>query len=83
MSVRTDRAKEHARVHIGNHPYACERTQADGRIGWYVIPRSFPCAALQPVLMNARSPSSGATFLRKHDRNRHNAGADLLTCDAW
>jgi hypothetical protein len=33
--------------------------------------------------MNSRSPSSGATFLRKHDRNRHNAGADLLTCDAW
>lgn len=33
--------------------------------------------------MNARSSSSGATFLRKHDRNRHNAGADLLTCDAW
>ena len=37
MSVRTDRAKEHARVHIGNHPYACERIQADGRVGWYVV----------------------------------------------
>lgn len=36
MSVRTDRAKEHARVHIGNHPYKCQRPQADGSIGWYV-----------------------------------------------
>jgi hypothetical protein len=35
LSVRTDRAKEHARVHIGNHPYRCQRTQADGTIGWY------------------------------------------------
>ncbi len=45
----------------------------------------FDCSqqALEPVLMSARSSSSGATFLRKHDRNRHNAGADLLTCDAW
>ncbi|CAG8780277.1 12740_t:CDS:2, partial [Acaulospora colombiana] len=23
----------------------------------------------------------GATFLRKHDRNRHDNGADILTCD--
>jgi hypothetical protein len=36
MSVRTDRAKEHARVHIGNHPYKCQRVQADGSLGWYV-----------------------------------------------
>lgn len=36
MSVRTDRAKEHARVHIGNHPYKCQRVQADGVIGWCV-----------------------------------------------
>ena len=33
-SVRTDRAKEHARVHIGNHPYSCTRIQADGKFGW-------------------------------------------------
>lgn len=56
-SVRTDRAKEHARVHIGNHPYSCTRVQADGKIG------------------------CGATFLRKHDRNRHDNGADILLCD--
>jgi hypothetical protein len=34
-------------------------------------------------LMNVRSSSSGAIFLCKHNRNRHNAGADFLTCDAW
>ncbi|KAG8812509.1 hypothetical protein FRC18_002905 [Serendipita sp. 400] len=56
LSVRTDRAKEHARAHIGNHPYKCSRPQADGKIG------------------------CGATFLRKHDRNRHDNGADILTC---
>jgi hypothetical protein len=59
MSVRTDRAKEHARVHIGNHPYACERIQGDGRVGWYVIPSYFPisyCEAPEPVLTNARCP---------------------------
>ncbi|KAG8805828.1 hypothetical protein FRC17_005309 [Serendipita sp. 399] len=56
LSVRTDRAKEHARAHIGNHPFKCTRPQADGTLG------------------------CGATFLRKHDRNRHDNGADILTC---
>lgn len=51
MSVRTDRAKEHARVHIGNHPYSCERIQADGRIGWYVVHFDrFPAASQAPAL---------------------------------
>lgn len=27
--------------------------------------------------------NSGATFLRKHDRNRHNNGSDTLTCEDW
>ena len=26
---------------------------------------------------------SGVKFLRKHDRNRHNAGAEVLTCEEW
>lgn len=36
VSVRTDRAKEHARSHIGNHPFACTKPQADDKIGWWV-----------------------------------------------
>lgn len=57
LNVRTDRAKEHARAHIGNHPYPCTKIQANDTIG------------------------CGVTFLRKHDRNRHNAGAEVLTCE--
>ena len=34
VSVRTDRAKEHARAHIGNHPFPCTKIQADNSIGW-------------------------------------------------
>jgi hypothetical protein len=36
VSVRTDRAKEHARVHIGNHPFSCTKIQADETVGWSV-----------------------------------------------
>jgi hypothetical protein len=34
VNVRTDRAKEHARVHIGNHPFSCTKIQKDERVGW-------------------------------------------------
>lgn len=78
MNVRTDRAKEHARSHIGNHPFPCTRIQVDGAVGWCVLPLSFWDRDGSLMFV-----SSGATFLRKHDRNRHDSGADLLTCEAW
>jgi hypothetical protein len=34
-------------------------------------------------LMILHSSSSGSTFLVSGDRNRHNAGSNLLTCGAW
>jgi hypothetical protein len=51
----------------------------------WMVRRPFDRSQLGAIahLMSVRSSSSGTTFLRKHDRNRHNAGADLLTCDAW
>ena len=42
VNVRTDRAKEHARVHIGNHPFKCTKIQADESIGWYVRRAGLP-----------------------------------------